>query len=248
MSIEALVFEGLGRLVVAEREERALGPTEIRVRTGSVGICGSDVHGYTGANQRRVPGMVMGHEAAGIVIDRGSDVTELDLGSHVAINPAVTCGACEFCLAGEDHRCSHRRLYGCVLELPGAFADSFVVEALNAVPFDGPAPLEWGALVEPLAVGDHGTGLLDTEPSTRLLVIGAGPIGLGAALGARRRGLTEIVVSEPDGHRGGSPKRSAFRPSIHPDRLSLSHLTPWSSVSRFRRRSRRLSVSFARAA
>lgn len=201
MTGDALMFEGPGRLRLVEREDRPLGPTEVRVRTASAGICGSDVHGYTGSNQRRVPGMVMGHEAAGIVIERGSAVTTPGLGAAVAINPAVTCNTCEFCVAGADHRCPERRLYGCALDLPGAFADSFVVEAHNAVPFDGPAPLEWGALVEPIAVGDHGVGLLSVPLEMAVLVIGGGPIGLGAALGARRRGYTRIAISEPDGHR-----------------------------------------------
>src|SRR5579875_2889316 len=155
----ALVFEGPGRLSVVDREPQPLGATEVRIRTNSAGICGSDVHGFTGANQRRVPGMVMGHEAVGVVVERGSDVTD----------PAV--------------------------------GDRVVVNAVNAVPFEGPAPLEWGALVEPFAVGGHGAGLLGGPLEHGVLVIGAGPIGVGAALGARRRGIDRVVVSETNAHR-----------------------------------------------
>lgn len=201
MAVRALLFDGPGRLHVEERDEPSLRPTEVRVRTHSVGICGSDVHGFTGANGRRVPGMVMGHEAAGVVVEVGESVAGLAPGQRVAVNPAVTCGRCEFCTSGQDHRCPHRRLYGCVLDLPGAFADSFVVDALNAVPFDGPAPLEWGALVEPFAVGDHGVGLLEGDLRHGVLVLGGGPIGLGAALSARRRGIGRVVMSEPVAHR-----------------------------------------------
>ena len=201
MAGRALLFDGPGRLHVERRDEAPLGPGEVRIRTHSVGICGSDVHGFTGANARRVPGMVMGHEAAGVVADVGPGVEDLVPGQRVAINPAVTCGRCEFCTSGRDHRCPQRRLYGCVLELPGAFADSFVVAAVNAVPFDGPAPLEWGALVEPFAVGDHGVGLLEGELGHGVLVLGGGPIGLGAALSARRRGIERVVLSEPVAHR-----------------------------------------------
>jgi threonine dehydrogenase-like Zn-dependent dehydrogenase len=196
-----LVFLGPHSLSVESGTERRLEPDEIRVATHSVGICGSDVHGFTGANRRRVPGMVMGHEAVGTVLERGDAVTELGLGAHVAINPAVTCGTCEFCLSRQDHRCSQRRLYGCVAELPGAFADSFVVAARNAVPFEGPAPLEWGALVEPFAVGHHGATLLDGDLRHGVVVLGGGPIGLGAALGARRLGIERVAVSEPVAHR-----------------------------------------------
>lgn len=199
--MRALLFDGPGRLHVDEVDERTLGPTEVRVRTHAAGICGSDVHGFTGANRRRVPGMVMGHEAAGVVAEVGEQVDGPPPGMRVAVNPAVTCGRCEFCLAGQDHRCPERRLYGCALDLPGAFADSFVVDARNAVPFDGPAPLEWGALVEPFAVGDHGAGLLEGELGHGVLVVGGGPIGLGAALSARRRGIGRVVMSEPVVHR-----------------------------------------------
>ena len=200
MSNHALLFEGPGQLSVAEIDERPLEPTEVRVKSDSVGICGSDVHGFTGANRRRVAGMIMGHEAAGIVSERGADVGNPELGARVVLNPAVTCETCEFCRAGEDHRCPHRRLYGCVLDLPGAFADSFVVQARNLVEFDGAAPLEWGALVEPFAVGDHGVGLLP-QALEHVLVIGGGPIGVGAALSARRRGFERVVLAEPNEHR-----------------------------------------------
>lgn len=196
-----LVFEGPGTLAVQDAVERDLGAHEVRVQTHSVGICGSDVHGFSGTNRRRVPGMVMGHEAVGTVVERGRAASDPPLGARVAINPAVTCGECEFCSSGADQRCPERRLYGCALDLPGAFADSFVVAAANAVPFDGPAPSEWGALVEPFAVGYHGVKLLRGELSHGVLVLGGGPIGIGAALAARRRGIGRVVVSEPVAHR-----------------------------------------------
>jgi threonine dehydrogenase-like Zn-dependent dehydrogenase len=199
--VRRLVFHGPHALSVEDAAPAPLGPGEVRVAPAAVGICGSDVHGYVGANQRRVPGMVMGHEAAGTVVEVGPGVEGLAVGDRVAINPAVTCGECDFCRSGLDHRCEHRRLIGCVLELPGAFAESVVVPAANAVPFPGTAPLEWGALVEPFAVGDHGVGRLEGPLPHGVLVLGGGPIGLGAALGARRRGIERVVVSEPVAHR-----------------------------------------------
>jgi len=200
--VRQLIFHGHRRLGVEEAEPAALGPGEVRVDVRAVGICGSDVHGYVGANDRRVPGMVMGHEACGIVSERGAGVEAPAVGTPVAINPAVTCGGCEYCLTpGRDNLCPSRRLYGCVRELPGAFADTVVVRAENVVELDGPSPLEWGALVEPLAVGDHGAALARGTLERGVLVIGGGPIGIGAALSARRRGVTRVVVSEPQPHR-----------------------------------------------
>jgi threonine dehydrogenase-like Zn-dependent dehydrogenase len=196
-----LVFHGPGDLSVEPGEPGTPREGEVRVATHAVGICGSDVHGFTGANARRMPGMVMGHEAAGTVIETGPAVDSPAVGTRVAINPAVTCGRCELCLSGQDNRCAERRLHGCTPDLPGAFADSFVVAAPNAVPFDGPAPLEWGALVEPFAVGHRAVRLLDGGLHHGLLVLGGGPVGLGAALAARRRGVERVVVSELIPHR-----------------------------------------------
>jgi len=199
--MRALVFHGVGRLSVEERAPRALAPHEVRVEVASVGVCGSDVHGYVGANQRRVPGMIMGHEAVGVISELGAEVEGLEVGTPVAINPATSCDECDACRTGADNLCPQRALYGCVLALPGAFADEIVVDARNAVPFVGPAPVEWGALVEPFAVGDRCAGQLDGALDRGVLVIGGGPIGIGAALAARRRGAARVVVSEPQEHR-----------------------------------------------
>ena len=85
--------------------------------------------------------------------------------------------------------------------MPGAYAESFVVRAANVVPFAGPAPLEWGALAEPFAVGVHAVRLAGVSSGTDAVVIGGGPIGLGAALAARRAGASRVAVSEPNAHR-----------------------------------------------
>lgn len=196
-----LVFHGPGRLTIEEASPAPVGADEIRVAVHSVGVCGSDVHGYAGVNDRRVPGMVMGHEAVGVVAEVGSTVEGLEPGNAVAVNPLVPCEACELCASGATNICERRRIYGCILELPGAYADSFVVKAANAVRFEGPAPLEWGALAEPLSVGAHAVRLAELPTGGDVLVVGGGPIGLGAALASRRAGAGRVVVSEPLGHR-----------------------------------------------
>src|SRR6266542_2816709 len=137
-----LVFHGPGRLAVEEADPLPVGPDEVRVAVRAVGVCGSDVHGYTGVNSRRVPGMVMGHEAVGTVAEVGERGDALQPGVQVVINPIVSCGECELCRDGSENLCEARRIYGCIADLPGAYAESIVVKAANAVPFEGPAPLE----------------------------------------------------------------------------------------------------------
>ncbi len=215
-----LVFHGPGRLSIEDASPPPVGPDEIRVAVHSVGVCGSDVHGYAGVNKRRVPGMVMGHEAVGTVAEVGPAVEGLDIGTPVAINPIVSCGECEFCRAGDENVCERRRIYGCVIDLPGAYAESFVVRATNAVPFAGPAPLEWGALVEPLSVGGHAARVGEIGPGSEVFVIGGGPIGIGAALSARRRGAARVVVSEPLAHRRDVAERLGFE-TLDPSRDEL---------------------------
>jgi 2-desacetyl-2-hydroxyethyl bacteriochlorophyllide A dehydrogenase len=199
--VRRLVFHGPGKLSVEETFPQPLGQGEVRLRVHSVGVCGSDVHGYAGVNTRRVPGMVMGHEAIGIVAEVGPGVDGTPPGTAVTVNPITACGTCEQCRAGVENICPNRRLYGCALDLPGAYADSFVVRAENVVPFAGPAPLEWGSLAEPFAVGFHAARLADPARGSDVLVVGGGPIGLGAALAARRLGAGQVVISEPNAHR-----------------------------------------------
>jgi 2-desacetyl-2-hydroxyethyl bacteriochlorophyllide A dehydrogenase len=209
--VRQLVFHGPRRLSVEDAELPRVGPDEVRVALHSVGVCGSDVHGYAGVNARRAPGMVMGHEAVGTVDDVGAVVERLERGQPVAINPVVSCGECELCRDGHDNLCESRRIYGCVPGLAGAYAEHIVVPAANVVPFDGAAPLEWGALVEPLSVGAHAARVARIAPGEQALVVGGGPIGLATALAAQWRGASRVLVSEPQAHRRETAERLGFR-------------------------------------
>src|SRR5271154_7046147 len=102
---------------------------EILVRSEAIGICGSDVHGYTGESGRRKPGMVMGHEVAGTVAATGSGVDTLKVGQRVAIFPLVGCGKCAFCRSGSEQVCPDKRMLGVNGGKWGAMADYFVCSA-----------------------------------------------------------------------------------------------------------------------
>lgn len=216
-----LVLEGERHLRLRETEPRALEPGEVRVAVAAAGICGSDVHGFSGRNDRRAPGTVMGHEVSGRIVETGPGVHDLRVGDHVAVNPIVACGTCEPCAAGYDNLCVVRRLYGCVPELPGAFADEMVVRAANAVVLPVDVPIELGALAEPLAVGWHATGIgAELAGLDQTLVIGGGPIGLGAALAAAARGHAPPVVVEPVAARREVARRLGLQ-AVAPDALDI---------------------------
>jgi 2-desacetyl-2-hydroxyethyl bacteriochlorophyllide A dehydrogenase len=215
--VRQLVFHGPRRLAVEDAGPVEPAPGEILVQVHSVGVCGSDVHGYAGVNARRQPGMIMGHEVSGVVTELGAGVSSPAVGTAVAVNPIVSCGECAFCREGNENVCERRQIYGCVPALRGAYADTFAVRAQNAVPFEGDAPLEWGALAEPLSVGARAARVGDVRPGTEALVVGGGPIGIAAALAARRRGADRVVISEPLEHRRQIAEELGFE-TIDPHR------------------------------
>src|SRR5947209_10094048 len=103
--MQALIYRGPREMAVEEIATPNPGPGEVLIEVRAVGICGSDVHGYTGASGRRTAGMVMGHEFAGVVRDLGPGVTAPAVGTRVAVNPLLTCGTCPDCQAGQEQLC-----------------------------------------------------------------------------------------------------------------------------------------------
>jgi threonine dehydrogenase-like Zn-dependent dehydrogenase len=195
--VRALVFRGPWEIAVEERPDPVAGPGEVVVGVVSTGICGSDVHGFTGENGRRFPGQVMGHETVGRIAAVGPDVAAPPLGTLVTVHPVLACGACAACRAGLDYRCPDKRIIGVDPAYSSAFAELMAVPAGNAVPLPEDMPAEYGALVEPLSVGHHAVVRGGCGPNDRVLVVGGGPIGQACALAARRLGAAGVVVSEP---------------------------------------------------
>lgn len=195
-TMQALVLADFGVMTLTERPTPRVGEGEALVRVHATGICGSDLHGYTGENGRRVPGQVMGHETVGSVAALGPGTAgTLAEGDVVVLNPTLSCGRCERCAAGMSHICANRRVMGVDPTISSAFAEYFAVPEANLVPFRGePAH---GALVEPLAVGYHAAVRGGVGPGMDVVVIGGGPIGQAAALAARRLGAARVSVSEP---------------------------------------------------
>lgn len=197
----ALGFNGPWELSVGERPEPKLRSTDVLIEVIATGICGSDVHGYSGDTGRRFDGQVMGHETVGRVLQKGTDVAGLAMGTLVTVNPLIPCGHCAACLSGEEQVCPDQQVIGVEPSLDGAFAERFVAPAQNVIPISEDIPVMHGALIEPLAVGYHAASRGAVSENDRLLVIGGGPIGQAVAIGARRLGATEILVSEPSAPR-----------------------------------------------
>ena len=200
--MQALVYHGPWEMTVETLPDPRVGPGEVLLRVEATGICGSDIHGFTGENGRRSPGQVMGHETVGRVEALGEGVDPaLAAGTPVTVNPVLGCGHCPACADGRAQTCRQRRIIGVAPELVSSFAGLLVAPADNVVPLSPDLPLELGALVEPLAVGYHAALRGGCSAADRVLVIGGGPIGQACVLAARRLGAEQVAVSEPDAHR-----------------------------------------------
>jgi 2-desacetyl-2-hydroxyethyl bacteriochlorophyllide A dehydrogenase len=210
--MRALVYRGPGDIGVEDRPDPRPGPDEVLLRITATGICGSDLHGYTGENKRRHPGQVMGHETVGRIAAVGSTVSDEALrpGRVATVNPVIGCGECAQCAAGNEQMCARRRVIGVNRDIQSSFAELMLAPARNVVVLPDSIPEEYGALVEPLAVGYHAAVTGTVGPDDLVLVIGGGPIGQAAALGARRLGARRVVVSEPNRARRALVGRLGF--------------------------------------
>jgi L-idonate 5-dehydrogenase len=178
------------------------GPNDVEVRIGAGGICGSDLHYYRhggfGTVRLREP-MILGHEIAGTVTAVGADVKTLVPGQKVAVNPSKACGVCRFCRQGLQNHCLDMLFYGSAMRFPhvqGGFRQSLTCDAGQAVPVPEHVSLTEAAFAEPLAVCLHAVKRAGSLLGKRVLVTGAGPIGVLIAAAARRAGALEIVVTD----------------------------------------------------
>jgi len=177
-------------LQVEQLPDPAPAAGEVLVRVGRCGICGSDLHMTEDPAYGMGRGSVLGHEFAGEVVALGRGVEGLRRGDRVAVSPLRSCGACPACLAGEVAWCPHFGLQG------GGYAEYALARPNQCVRLPASASLADGAIIEPLAVALHGVNLSGLRTGDRVLVLGAGPIGLAAAFWARRRGAAAVVVQD----------------------------------------------------
>ncbi|MCS6840690.1 MAG: galactitol-1-phosphate 5-dehydrogenase [Roseiflexus sp.] len=195
-AMDALVWLGPRKMELRHEPVPSPGPGEVLVEVAAVGICGSELSGYLGQNSLRRPPLIMGHEAAGrIAFDSDASLSHgspARAGTRVTINPLLTCGACDLCQSGKNNLCRHRQLIGA--HRPGAFAGYVAVPAHLCVPLPDHVSLTLGSLTEPLACGVRAVAHADAPQ--RLVILGAGPIGLLCLIAARAAGVERVLVSD----------------------------------------------------
>lgn len=200
--MRALVYTRPHVLELQERPEPAAGRGEVVVEVRAAGICGSELEGFRSANPFRVPPLVMGHELAGV---------RADTGERVAVNPLLSCRACDQCLDGRQNLCRGRALIG--VHRSGGFAERVVVPETALHPV-GDLAFERAALIEPLANAVHGIRLLQQLESRprRIGVVGAGMIGLAFGRAALHAGVAEVEIADLDPRRLELAARAGLTP------------------------------------
>src|SRR3954453_12101032 len=202
--MQALVLTEYRKFTLADVPRPELGPTDVLVRVAACGICGSDVHGYDGSSGRRVPPIVMGHEAAGTIAEVGPAVRRAKIGDRVTFDSTISCGKCEACQRGDVNLCTSRRVLGVSCgeyRQPGAFAEFVAVPEQIVYPLPAGCPFEDGAMVEPVSVAVHAVERLKVMRGERAVVVGSGMIGLLVIQALKVAGCREVMAVDIDDSR-----------------------------------------------
>ena len=179
-------------------------PDEVLVRVAACGICGSDIHGYDGSSGRRIPPIVMGHEAAGRIAAIGSRVTGFAEGDRVTFDSTIYCGTCGYCRRGEVNLCDNRQVLGvsCAdYRRAGAFAEFVAVPSRIVYRLPANLSFEEAAMLEAVSVAIHAVSLAQVSADSTALVVGAGMIGLLIVQVLRAAGCSRILVTDIESSR-----------------------------------------------
>jgi threonine dehydrogenase-like Zn-dependent dehydrogenase len=192
--MKALVYTEPGRIVYREEPDPVPEAGEALIRVEAVGICGSDLHAYLGHDERRPPPLILGHEVSGRALSGERE------GQRVVLNPLVTCGRCDHCLGGRSNLCGQRQIIG-MPPRQGAYAELVKIPEANVIPLPEQFDPVKAALAEPAATALHAIGVAERAlwrplAEVRALVLGAGAVGISAALALQSRGVGEVALAE----------------------------------------------------
>jgi L-iditol 2-dehydrogenase len=200
--MKALILNEYNSFEYADMEKPPLrSRDEVLISVKACGICGSDVHGMDGSTGRRIPPIVMGHEASGVIAEIGENVTEWKPGDNVTFDSTIWCGSCYFCRRGEINLCDNRRVAGVSCEeyrQHGAFAEYVVVPQRILYRLPGGITFEQATMIEALSIALHAVGRTPIRLNDTAVVVGAGMIGLLVIQSLRIAGCGNIVAVDID--------------------------------------------------
>jgi len=217
--VKSLVLTESKVLRIQESPTPDLAADEALIRVKACGICGSDVHGYDGSSGRRIPPLIMGHEAAGVIEGMGAKVEGFSLGDRVTFDSTVYCGECEYCLEGKVNLCDRRMVLGVSCgeyRRHGAFAEYVAVPSRILYKLPPSLPFEHAAMIEAVSVAVHAVGRVKFQPGDASVVVGAGMIGLLLVQAARAAGCDRVIAVDLDRDRLKLAKELGATQSINP--------------------------------
>ena len=209
---------------LAEQPIEDPGPGEVQVQVGAVGVCGSDLHSYTEGGVGDTPceyPMVLGHEPSGTVVKTGAGVSGWAAGDRAALEPAIYCYHCEYCMSGRHNICANIRFLSTPGN-PGFFRERVNLPVTNLVAIPKSLSLEAATLIEPLAIALHSLKFVEPQPGDTVAVFGAGPIGLVTIAALKVAGAGRILAIEPVAHRREMAVRMGAHAAIDPNQLDAA--------------------------
>ena len=199
--MKALLLTKYMELQVTDLPNPEIGPHDVLVRVRSCGICGSDVHGLDGSTGRRIPPLVMGHEAAGVIAEVGRNVTEWKEGDRVTFDSTVSCGRCAFCRRGDINLCNNRQVLGVSCgdyRRNGAFAEYVAVPENILYRLPEGLSFDHAAMIEAVSIGVHAVNLTPHALGDTAVVVGAGMIGQLTIQAAKVAGFSKVYAVDID--------------------------------------------------
>lgn len=192
--MKALFYPGWGELEIRDVPKPSLADEEVLVRVSDCGVCGSELETFLAQSVRRTPPLIMGHEFCGRIEDARNVQIEWAQGQRVIAHALVHCGACAMCTRGDTNLCIHRQVFG--MHRPGGFAEYVAVPERVLIPWPEGIPGSAAVFAEPLANGINAMRQGPKARRSRVLVIGAGPIGLMCLFAAKLLHQSSVVISD----------------------------------------------------
>ncbi len=223
--MKALVLQEYRRFAVEDFAVPVLQPDEVLVRVRACGICGSDVHGMDGSSGRRIPPIIMGHEAAGEIAEIDGGVTSWNKGDRVTFDSTVSCGECWFCTRGKINLCDNRRVLGVSCSeyrRHGAFAEFVAVPQRILYRLPDNLSFEQAAMVEAVSVAVHAVKRTPLAENATALVVGTGMIGLLVVQALRAAGCQHVIAIDLEENKLSLAKKLGATHAIKADDAALS--------------------------
>lgn len=220
VNMKAFQLTGIRRMELREVPEPVIRDAhDVLLKLEVVGVCGSDVHYYTtgriGSQVVEYP-FTVGHECAATVLDVGKGVARVKPGDLVAVDPAMSCGACDQCLSGRANTCRSLKFLGCPGQIEGCLSERMLMPEACCFKLRPGTSAELGALSEPLAIGVYGVKTSVPMADARIGILGLGPIGLSVLLAARSDGVGIVYGTDPIPERRALAERLGVSLALDP--------------------------------